>query len=95
MSFVRSKSKRDVKDASNNFLANVEQSRARDLAGPVETRQGGTSEIKLMWETITCRNCWQPLEKGSPFRYRRDIGKFRAHVSCSRTTRLKPLPRPV
>lgn len=87
MSIQNSRKRHTTKNSSNIILATEEARRAKDLAGPVEVRQGPVRAIKVMDRTITCTNCWEPLEKGSPFRLRRGLGLYRAHVSCKRSYR--------
>lgn len=58
------------------------------LNSPVEALQGPARGGRRMDRTITCMWCWEPLEEGSMFRLRRNLGRpFLAHVSCERRRR--------
>lgn len=54
--------------------------------GPVTTQQGPSRGGKRVKWATTCRWCWEALEAGAMYRWRREITGhlIMTHVSCTR-----------
>lgn len=78
-----------VRDSVPNYVESWRDGlKGATLNSPVEALQGAAKGGRTLDRAITCKWCWEPLEEGSMFRLRRNLGKpFLAHVSCGRRRR--------